>query len=474
MTDHTTSTPRPRLRRRLIIAGLLLALVALVVAGCFGGSKQPALSASDIQMLAGEMAKIEQSSDAALAKYAPPAGQSADFLTAYSRDVKAARNLPFGEKTAFEYYENIANSQSPYSSQAWYQIAVMQVGIAVSAQGRGQPAEAQTYFKYAKANLTRLNRGGIQVVARNPAPAYAGGAAEVASTPPASAGAPTQGLYPEAKGAGAVADPVFYIGDGIVEAPRQLNFIYENAGDTDATYYRIVDAFVGFFNNSVSRTYGAAIALIFISLIIKLVTMPLTTMSYRGMRDMQRVQPLIKELQEKYKDDKARAAEEQMKLMKEHKVNPLGGCLPMLIQLPVFIVVYNAVKVYAWQFSQSPFLWIKSLALPDLPLLILYAISMIVTQKLTTAPSTDPQQRAMQTQMTYLMPVMLLFILFTLPSAFVLYWFFLNVFSAAHQYYLVKKFDAMEAAAAAGKPAAIPEKPAAAPQSSRKAKRGKR
>ena len=70
--------------------------------------------------------------------------------------------------------------------------------------------------------------------------------------------------------------------------------------------------------------------------------------------------------------------------------------------------------------------------------------------------------------------MMLLFILFTLPSAFVLYWFFLNVFSAAHQYYLVKKFDAMEAAAAAGKPAAIPEKPAAAPAPRRKTKRGKK
>ncbi|HEX2952303.1 MAG TPA: YidC/Oxa1 family membrane protein insertase, partial [Armatimonadota bacterium] len=133
-------------------------------------------------------------------------------------------------------------------------------------------------------------------------------------------------------------------------------------------------------------------------------------------------------------------AEEQMKLMKEHKVSPLGGCLPMLIQLPIFIVVYRAVQVYAAGFADSHFLWIGNLSRPDMILLVLYAFSMIITQKLTATPATDAQQKMMQQQMTYFMPIFLFFILQSIASAFVLYWFFLNVFSAIHQYYLMEKF----------------------------------
>jgi YidC/Oxa1 family membrane protein insertase len=471
------------------MAGLLLVLAVFLIAGSAGAApKKPAaptaLSTNELQTLSKQMAAIEGMADAQLLQYQPPAednrpmeGPKADFLVAYSKEVKAARNLPFGEKSAYEYYLNVANGKNLYSPEAWYRIGVLNIGLAEQAEQHGDNATANSYYGNAAYDFTMLSRlSKTPILVRLPAqaPVSPAGVAHYVDTYPNANALDTSILFAATPPTGG---PVFFANDAASVAMQLENYVYKNPHSKQHTYYAAVDAFVGFFRNHVSQTYGAAIALIILALLIKIVTAPLTTASYRGMRDMQRIQPLIKELQEKYKDDKAKIAEEQMKIMKDHKVNPLGGCLPMLIQLPIFIVVYTAVRYYAWQFSHSPFLWVSSLAKPDWPLLILYALSMIVTQKLTTPPSADPQQKAMQTQMTYLMPVMLLFILGTLPSAFVLYWFFLNVFSAAHQYYLVKRFDALEAAAAAekaaAKPAALPEKPAAT-ESGRKAKRGKR
>ncbi len=266
--------------------------------------------------------------------------------------------------------------------------------------------------------------------------------------------------------------PVLRLAENPLIAIKRLDVIYRKEGGLDTAYYRIVDGIVSTFNR-LSPAYGVVLALFFISLLVKLITMPFTAWQYRGMRDMQRVQPLLKELQEKYKDDKAKQAEEQMRIMKEHKVNPVGGCLPLLIQLPVFIAVYQAVQVYAYGFSQTGFLWIKNLALPDLILLILYAASMIVTQKLTTMPTADPQQQAIQNQMTYMMPLILVFVLQTIASAFLLYWFFLNVLSAVHQYYMMRQFKLEDAAAGALVPAVETPAPPADDTVSRRRKKGK-
>lgn len=236
----------------------------------------------------------------------------------------------------------------------------------------------------------------------------------------------------------AAAPPRFVSADAPTVASALLDTLYRTSPGTNGWYYRAVAVYVALFK--FAGGFGPALALIMLALLIKLVTIPLTNASFRGMRDMQRVQPLIKDLQEKYKNDKQKFAEEQMKLMKEHKVNPLGGCLPLLIQIPIFIVVYQAVRVYSAGFAGSGFLWVPNLAKPDWILLLLYTASMIVTQKLTATPSTDPQQKMMQTQMTYIMPIFLLIVLKNIASAFVLYWFFLNVFSSLHQYYLLQMF----------------------------------
>jgi|GEM_PF-296384 len=218
-----------------------------------------------------------------------------------------------------------------------------------------------------------------------------------------------------------------------------LDYIYKTGGGKEQVYYNVVKAYIEFFNK-VPGGYGPAVALIVLAFLIKLVLTPLTISSTKSMKNTQKLQPLIREMQAKYPDDKQKQAEEQMRLMKELKINPLGGCLPLLIQLPIFVIIYQAINVYVAGFNNAPFLWVNSLAAPDIPLLLLYAASMILTQKLMTAPSEDPQQRMMQNQMTYLMPIFLVFILVSISSGFVLYWFFLNVFSSIHSYILNKAY----------------------------------
>ena len=218
-----------------------------------------------------------------------------------------------------------------------------------------------------------------------------------------------------------------------------LDYIYKTGGGKEQVYYNVVKAYIEFFNK-VPGGYGPAVALIVLAFLIKLVLTPLTISSTKSMKNTQKLQPLLREMQAKYPDDKQKQAEEQMRLMKELKINPLGGCLPLLIQLPIFVIIYQAINVYVAGFNNAPFLWVNSLAAPDIPLLLLYAASMILTQKLMTAPSEDPQQRMMQNQMTYLMPIFLVFILVSISSGFVLYWFFLNVFSSIHSYILNKAY----------------------------------
>ena len=201
--------------------------------------------------------------------------------------------------------------------------------------------------------------------------------------------------------------------------------------------YKAVGEFVKLLGNN--PRYSYALALLLIAVLIKLVTWPLTSSSFRSIRAMQSLQPLIKELQEKHKGDRQAMAAEQMRLFKKYKINPLGGCLPMLVQMPILIGVYQGIRFYIYQLAKARFLWINNLALPDMPLLIMYAISLYVSQKLTTMPQADPQQQQMQNTMTIMMPLMLTVLFASLPAAFILYWFLYNVLITAHQYYLMRQ-----------------------------------
>jgi len=218
--------------------------------------------------------------------------------------------------------------------------------------------------------------------------------------------------------------------------------------------YNMLDSLVRFTGGNPS--YSHALALILLALLVRIATTPLTNISLRSMKKMQELQPHIKELQKRYGDDKQALAREQWNLMRRYKVNPAGGCLPLLIQMPVLIYLYSAIRFYAYRFTEARFLWIRSLAQPDMPLLVLYGVSMFLSQKFTTIPSADPQQQQTQRMMGLLMPVMLVSFLWTLPSAFILYWFSFNVFFTAHQWYMLRRTEegptAADAALAQPKP----------------------
>jgi YidC/Oxa1 family membrane protein insertase len=202
-------------------------------------------------------------------------------------------------------------------------------------------------------------------------------------------------------------------------------------------YFTIIAKPILWFLNlthSVTKNFGVDI--IIISLLIKIIFLPLTQISMKSMKEMQKVQPEMKRLQEQYKNDKAKLQQEIMLLYKRRKINPMSGCLPMLIQIPVFFALYNVLQ-NAIEMRHAPFLlWIRDLAAKD-PLYIspiIMGASMVIQQKMTPTAA-DPTQA----KMFLLMPIMFTFIFLSLPSGLVLYWLVNNVLSIAHQYYLNKK-----------------------------------
>jgi YidC/Oxa1 family membrane protein insertase len=198
--------------------------------------------------------------------------------------------------------------------------------------------------------------------------------------------------------------------------------------------------------------YG--IVIIVFSLIIKFVLYPLTKTSYQSMKKMQLLQPKITELKEKYKDDPQKVNKETMKLYSTYGVNPAGGCLPLILQMPIFIALWGLLKI-AIDLRQQPFVWwIKDLSQPDiiynlpfkLPifgidqlsgLAILMGVTTFVQQKMSVK---DPKQQAL----IYVMPIFLTIMFMSFPSGLNLYYFMFNVFSIAQQYYINHKHDGME------------------------------
>jgi len=186
--------------------------------------------------------------------------------------------------------------------------------------------------------------------------------------------------------------------------------------------------------NKVTGNFG--IDIIILSVLIKIIFLPLTQISFKSMKEMQKVQPEMNRLKEQYKNDKARLQQEIMLLYKRRKINPMSGCLPMLIQIPVFIALYNALQNGIEMRHAHFFLWITDLSAKD-PIYItplIMGATMVIQQKMTPTAA-DPTQA----KMFLLMPVMFTFLFLNFPSGLVLYWLVNNVLSIAHQYYLNKK-----------------------------------
>jgi len=199
-------------------------------------------------------------------------------------------------------------------------------------------------------------------------------------------------------------------------------------------WYGLVDAFV-----TVAGGHKA-LGIILLAIVTRLMIYPLTKKQLSSMQAMQRIQPQIKQLQKKYKDDKQKFQEEFWNLCKEHNVNPLGGCLPLIVQMPILIMIYRGIRDYVVQFDGASFLWVHNLSQPDMPLLVAYAISMFLFQKMTEkmnpAASADPQQAQQQKMMAYLMPAMFFFLFRGLSAAFILYWVRANlVYFCEHLWY---------------------------------------
>jgi YidC/Oxa1 family membrane protein insertase len=178
-----------------------------------------------------------------------------------------------------------------------------------------------------------------------------------------------------------------------------------------------------------THNYGAAIILVTVGL--RALFIPLNHKSYKAMKVMQTLQPEVAALQKKYKDDKERLNRELIELYRKHKANPLGGCLPMLLQIPVFIALFNILYMTI-ELRQAPFIgWVTDLSSKDpyyvLP--ILMGITMVVQQKLQPS-SPDPRQA----RIMMFMPVLFTFLFLSFPSGLVLYWFTSNLLTIAQQY----------------------------------------
>jgi YidC/Oxa1 family membrane protein insertase len=167
------------------------------------------------------------------------------------------------------------------------------------------------------------------------------------------------------------------------------------------------------------HNYGLAIILL--TLVVRALFYPLSLKSFRSMKGMQALQPQLAALKEKYKDDSAKFAQEQMALFRTHKVNPAGGCLPILVQLPVFIALYAVLQNSIELFHAPFFGWVRDLSSKD-PFYVfpvLMGASMFVQQKMTPAVGMDP----MQQKIMLLMPVIFSVVMFNLPSGLTAYIF---------------------------------------------------
>ncbi|MDR0485714.1 MAG: membrane protein insertase YidC [Elusimicrobiota bacterium] len=196
------------------------------------------------------------------------------------------------------------------------------------------------------------------------------------------------------------------------------------------------------FFHSATNNYGWAI--IILTIIIQILILPLTLKSYKSMAAMKRIQPMIKTIQDRYKNDKQRLQVEMMNVYKSQKVNPLGGCLPMLCQLPIFWAFFTMLRNAFELRGAQWILWVNDLSAADsfltisgftihlLPLIM--GAGMFFQQKMTSAAS-DPTQR----KMMYILPIVFTFMFWSFPAGLVLYWLTNSIVSMIEQYIVLRR-----------------------------------
>jgi len=195
------------------------------------------------------------------------------------------------------------------------------------------------------------------------------------------------------------------------------------------------------FSHRFTGSYGIDIMLL--TLLIKLLLSPLTHKSFVSMKQMQKLQPQMQKIKDRFKDDKEKTNKEIMDLYRRNKVNPLGGCLPMLLQFPVFIGLYNALRTPI-ELRHASFLWIQDLSRPDyeslpftlgdwklgFPILVLLMGASMFVQQWMTPSAGDPNQR----RMMLMMPVVFTALFVTFPAGLTIYWLINNILTIGQQY----------------------------------------
>jgi len=226
-----------------------------------------------------------------------------------------------------------------------------------------------------------------------------------------------------------------YLGPKQYDTLKTIGVGLENAIDY-GWFWWLAIPFLYILNFLKGFVLNYGIAIIVLTTIVKIIFWPLGNLSYKSMNEMKKLQPKIEALKDKYKGDQAKIGQETMALYREHKVNPFAGCLPMLIQIPVFFGLYKTL-MYSIELRHSPFFfWIQDMSAND-PFYITPVImgaSQFLSQKMTPAMGDPMQQKIM-----LLMPVMFTFFFLNFPAGLVIYWLWNNILQIGQQYYVNKK-----------------------------------
>ena len=254
----------------------------------------------------------------------------------------------------------------------------------------------------------------------------------------------TAALSGPAGNSGAASRYSLFIGPKDLDTLKSLDKQLEKS--IDFGYFGIISIpllYVLHFSHRFTASYG--IDIILLTVLIKILMAPLTHKSFVSMKQMQKLQPQMERLKEKFANDKEKLNKEIMELYRRNGVNPLGGCLPMVLQFPVFIGLYNALSTPI-ELRHAPFMWIKDLSRPDweslpftfadwhlgIPILTLLMGASMFVQQWMTPSAGDPNQR----KMMMLMPLMFTFMFVSFPAGLTVYWLINNILSIGQQYWI--------------------------------------
>jgi len=200
--------------------------------------------------------------------------------------------------------------------------------------------------------------------------------------------------------------------------------------------YNLLKQFLALLLTTTDKYVGNfGVSIIIVTILIKIALLPLTLKQDKSMKEMKKLQPELEKIKEKYANDKQMLNIKTMELYKEHKVNPLGGCLPLLLQLPILFALFGVLRNGIIP-KDSSFLWLK-LSVPD-PFYVLPVLNGAVSffqQKLMGSADSNPQMK----NMMYIFPIMMIMFSVKMPSGLQLYWLTSSILAVVQQYFIMKK-----------------------------------